>query len=128
MGWISSFFSSNDGLHQVVRTGGLVTDLSTGQSGFVLSDDNGFSMITDQRGTLHQIVKNGGMTTDLTTGATYFESDARSVHLLPGSAGGCERPEALLHRGAKAPQPCQERISALALTLGRSRSGYLPPV
>ncbi len=73
MGWISSFFSSNGGLHQVVRTGELVTDLSTGQSGFVLSDDNGFSMVADQRGNLHQIVKNGSMSTDLTTGRTYFE-------------------------------------------------------
>ena len=57
----------------MVRTGELVTDLSTGQSGFVLSDDNGFSLVADQRGNLHQIVKNGSMSTDLTTGKTYFE-------------------------------------------------------
>lgn len=73
MGWITSFFASSGRLHQVIRTGDLVTDLSTGQSGFVVSDASGLSMVTDQRGRLHQIVKNGSMSTDLTTGATYFE-------------------------------------------------------
>jgi hypothetical protein len=73
MGWISSFFSSNGGLHQVTRTGDMVTDLSTGRSGFVVSDAGGFSMVADQRGTLHQIIKNGSVSTDLTTGTTYFE-------------------------------------------------------
>lgn len=73
MGWISSFFSSNGGMHQVVRTGSLITDVSTGRSGFVVSDAGGMSMISDDRGQLHQIIKNGSVSTDLTTGETYFE-------------------------------------------------------
>ena len=73
MGWITNFFSSNGGMHQVMRTGNLVTDLSTGQSGFVVSEDGGTSMVTDHQGRLHQIMKNGSMSTDLTTGKTYFE-------------------------------------------------------
>lgn len=54
-------------------TGDLVTDLNTGRSGFVVSDGNGISMVTDQRGGLHRIMKNGSMSTDPTTGTTYFE-------------------------------------------------------
>lgn len=73
MGWITSFFSSNGDMHQVMRTGDLINDLSTGRSGFVVSDDGGMSMVTDERGQLHQFMKNGSVTTDLTTGATYFE-------------------------------------------------------
>jgi hypothetical protein len=73
MGWFTGFFSSNDGVHQVMRTGGLVTDLSTGRSGFVVSESGDLSMVTDQRGRLHQLLRNGSMTTDLTTGKTYFE-------------------------------------------------------
>lgn len=73
MGWITSFFSSNGGFHQVIRNGAALTDVSTGQTGFVLSDSEGFAMVVDQQGGLHQIVKNGSMSTDLTTGSTYFE-------------------------------------------------------
>lgn len=73
MGWITSFFSSDGGMRQVTRTGALITDLSTGKSGFVVSDAGGMSMATDERGGLHQIVENGSMSTDLTTGTTYFE-------------------------------------------------------
>lgn len=73
MGWITSFFSSTGGMHQVTRTGDLITDLSTGKSGFVISDAGGMSMVTDGRGDLHQVMRNGSMSTDLTTGTTYFE-------------------------------------------------------
>ena len=73
MGWITSFFSSDGGVHQVMRTGNEITDLTTGQSGFVISDDGDLSMVSDQQGQLHQIIKNGSMSTDLTTGTTYFE-------------------------------------------------------
>jgi hypothetical protein len=73
MGWISSFFSSDGGLHQVMRNGAVVTDLSTGRSGFVISDGDDVSMVTDHRGQVHQYMRNGNMTTDLTTGKTYFE-------------------------------------------------------
>lgn len=73
MGWISSFFGPDGGLHQVMRNGSVVTDLSTGQTGFVISDSGSTSMVTDQNGQLHQFMKNGSMTTDLTTGNTYFE-------------------------------------------------------
>ena len=73
MGWITSFFSSNGSMHQVARTGDLVTDLNTGRSGFVISEAAGMSLVTDQRGRLHQVIKNGSMSTDLTTGTTYFE-------------------------------------------------------
>lgn len=73
MGWTTSFFSSDGRLHQVTRTGNLLTDLTTGQTGFVVSDAGGTSMVTDQRGRLHQIMKNGSVSTDVTTGTTYFE-------------------------------------------------------
>ena len=73
MGVITSFFSSDGALHQVMRTGDLITDLTTGRSGFVVSDASGLSMVTDQRGELHQVLKNGSISTDLTTGTTYFE-------------------------------------------------------
>ena len=73
MGWIKSFFSSNGDMHQVMRTGELINDLTTGQSGFIVSDAGGISLVTDQRGGLHQIMKNGSVSTDLTTGTTYFE-------------------------------------------------------
>jgi hypothetical protein len=72
MEW-TGLFSSNGRMHQVLRTGNLVTDLSTGQSGFVLSESGGTAMVTDQQGRLHQLLKNGSMTTDLTTGKTCFE-------------------------------------------------------
>lgn len=73
MGWISSFFGTDGGLHQVMRTGSLLNDLSTGASGIVVSDSGGTSLVTDQNGQLHQLIRNGSMTTDLSTGATYFE-------------------------------------------------------
>lgn len=73
MGWISTFFGSNGTAHQIVRSGSLLNDLSTGESAFVISDRGGTSLVSDQRGQLHQLIKNGNMTTDLSTGATYFE-------------------------------------------------------
>jgi hypothetical protein len=73
MGRIRSVFGPDGSMHQVMRNGSLVTDLSTGQSGFVISDSGGTAMVTDQQGQLHQLLKNGSMTTDLTTGKTYFE-------------------------------------------------------
>ena len=73
MGWIANFFSSDGGMHQVTRTGSVINDLSTGRSGFVLSDGDGMSIVSDDRGHVHQFLRNGSMTTDLTTGKTYFE-------------------------------------------------------
>jgi hypothetical protein len=73
MSWITNLFGPDGGMHQVVRNGSMLTDLSTGQSGFVISDSGGTSMVTDQNGRLHQFIKNGGMTTDLSTGKSYFE-------------------------------------------------------
>jgi hypothetical protein len=73
MGWFTSFFGPDGSMHQVTRTGSVITDLSTGQTGFVVSDNGDMSMVTDQRGQLHQLMKNGSMTTDLSTGKTYFE-------------------------------------------------------
>jgi hypothetical protein len=73
IGWITSFFSSSGGVHQVMRTGDLITDLNTGQSGFIVSGAGVMAMVTDRHGRLHQIMKDGSMSTDLTTGTTYFE-------------------------------------------------------
>jgi hypothetical protein len=73
MGGITSFFGPDGGIHQIMRNGSVVTDLSTGRSGFVISDDGGTSLVTDQDGQLHQLMKNGSMTTDLSTGTSSFE-------------------------------------------------------
>lgn len=73
MGWFSTFFGSDGGMHQMTRTGSMITDLSTGRTGFVLSDSDGSATVTDSQGGLHQIITNGSMSTDLTTGTTYFE-------------------------------------------------------
>ncbi|WP_375389665.1 hypothetical protein [uncultured Amnibacterium sp.] len=69
----ASFFGPDGALHQVIRCGSTLTDVSTGRSAFVISDSGGTSLVADQDGRLHQYMKNGSMTTDLTTGATYFE-------------------------------------------------------
>jgi hypothetical protein len=73
MGWITNLFGPDGSMHQVTRNGSMVTDLTTGATGFVISDSGGTSMVTDQNGQLHQFMKNGSMTTDLSTGKTYFE-------------------------------------------------------
>jgi hypothetical protein len=73
MGRFTGLFASSDGMHQVMRNGDLLTDLSTGKTGFVVSDSDGMALITDQQGRMHQVITTGGMSTDLTTGATYFE-------------------------------------------------------
>lgn len=59
-------------MHSVLRTGSMVTDLSTGKSGFVISETGSTSTVTDSDGKLHQFLRSGSMTTDLTTGSTYF--------------------------------------------------------
>lgn len=73
MDLFSSFSSSGGGLHQVTRTGDVVTDLSTGRSSFVISEDAGTALVSDGRGRLHDLIKNGSVTTDITTGKTWFE-------------------------------------------------------
>ncbi|MBW4042909.1 MAG: hypothetical protein HIU86_12425 [Acidobacteria bacterium] len=73
MGRISSFFGPDGSMHQVTRNGSVVTDLSTGRSGFVVSDSGSTAMVTDQHGDLHQFMRNGSMTTDLSTGRSWFE-------------------------------------------------------
>jgi hypothetical protein len=69
----TSFFSSDGALHQVLRTGSVVTDLGTGRSGFVISEDRGGATIADDRGGLHQVIRTGSVSTDLSTGKTWFE-------------------------------------------------------
>ena len=73
MGRIRNVFGPDGSMHQVMRTGSVVTDLSTGRTGFVISDSGSTSMVTDQHGNLHQLMRNGSMTTDLSTGKSYFE-------------------------------------------------------
>lgn len=73
MGRMRSVFGPDGRMHQITRNGSVVTDLSTGQTGFVVSDSGDLSMVTDQQGRLHQLMRNGSMTTDLSTGRTYFE-------------------------------------------------------
>ena len=69
----ANIFGPDGTLHQVMRNGSVVTDLSTGRSGFVISESGGNSLVSDDRGGLHQLMKNGSITTDLSTGKTYFE-------------------------------------------------------
>lgn len=66
-------FGPDGTLHQVTRNGSVVTDLSTGRSGFVISDSGDSALVSDDRGGLHQFIKNGSITTDLSTGKSYFE-------------------------------------------------------
>lgn len=73
MGWTNDLLGPDGRLHQVMRTGSMLTDLSTGRSAFVVSDSGSSSLVTDSRGRMHQLLRNGSMTTDLSTGATWFE-------------------------------------------------------
>jgi hypothetical protein len=73
MGFFTNLFSSNDGLHQVMRNGDLVTDLSTGRSGSVINESTGFTTVADDRGRTRTFIETGGITTDLSTGTSYFE-------------------------------------------------------
>ena len=73
MGLFTNLFGADGRMHQVTRTGDMLTDLSTGQTGFVISDSGGTSLVSDSKGHMHQLMRSGSMTTDLTTGATYFE-------------------------------------------------------
>ena len=73
MGRFAHLFSSDGRLHQVTRDGDVVTDLSTGRTGFVVSESDGSSTVSDDRGRLHHVVRTGSMRTDLTTGTTWFE-------------------------------------------------------
>jgi hypothetical protein len=73
MGFFTDLFSSNDGLHQVMRNGDLVTDLSAGRSGYVINESAGFTTVADDRGQTRTFIETGGITTDLSTGKSYFE-------------------------------------------------------
>ena len=59
MSGITDLFGQDGSLHQVLRTGSMLTDLSTGRSGFVISESGDTSTVTDQRGGMHQFLRNG---------------------------------------------------------------------
>lgn len=73
MGLFTNLFGADGSMHQVTRTGAMLTDLSAGRTGFVISDSGGTSLVSDSKGQLHQLMRNGSMITDLSTGATSFE-------------------------------------------------------